>query len=163
MRRPRRASQTIALLSLCTATIAVACVKGPTEGSSGGFLGPTDTAIAGSYNLAEIGGLPLPSTTQVNAQQAIEVDSERIVIAADRTWADTSTTVIVDVVSGNTSLPTRTRVVFTAHSLPERVLEGDVYVEELASSARGIATEGETKFYLTPDQVKEMTEGCMIG
>lgn len=108
MRRPRRASQTIALLSLCTATIAVACVKGPTEGSSGGFLGPTDTAIAGSYNLAEIGGLPLPSTTQVNAQQAIEVDSERIVIAADRTWADTSTTVIVDVVSGNTSLPTRT-------------------------------------------------------
>jgi ferrochelatase len=38
-----------------------------------------------------------------------------------------------------TSLPTRTKVVFTAHSLPERVLEGDVYVDELSSSAQGIA------------------------
>ena len=29
------------------------------------------------------------------------------------------------------SMPSRTHVVFTAHSLPERVLEGDVYVDEL--------------------------------
>jgi ferrochelatase len=29
--------------------------------------------------------------------------------------------------------------VFTAHSLPERVLEGDVYEDELEASARGIA------------------------
>jgi ferrochelatase len=37
------------------------------------------------------------------------------------------------------SMPARTKVVFTAHSLPERVLEGDVYVDELTASARGIA------------------------
>jgi ferrochelatase len=39
------------------------------------------------------------------------------------------------------SLPSRTHVVFTAHSLPERVLEGDRYVDELRTSASGIATE----------------------
>ncbi|HEX2383606.1 MAG TPA: ferrochelatase [Acidimicrobiales bacterium] len=38
-----------------------------------------------------------------------------------------------------TSMPSRTHVVFTAHSLPERVLEGDVYVDELQASAEGIA------------------------
>jgi ferrochelatase len=35
---------------------------------------------------------------------------------------------------------TRTHVLFTAHSLPERVLDGDVYVNELQASASGIAT-----------------------
>jgi hypothetical protein len=107
MRRPRLASQTIALLSLCVATLAVACVKGPTEGS-GGFLDPTDTAIAGSYDLVSIAGLPLPSTTTVNASQGIEIDAERIVIGTDHTWADTSTTVIVDLVNGNNSAPAQT-------------------------------------------------------
>jgi ferrochelatase len=37
------------------------------------------------------------------------------------------------------SMPARTHIVFTAHSLPERVFEGDVYVDELLSSAEGIA------------------------
>jgi ferrochelatase len=36
-------------------------------------------------------------------------------------------------------LPTDTAVVFTAHSLPERVLEGDIYIDELAASATEIA------------------------
>ena len=107
MRRPRFASQTFAVLSLCAATIAVACVKGPTEGSVD-FLNPTDTAIAGSYDLMTIAGLPLPSTTKVNAGQAIEIDAERIVIGTDRSWTDTSTTVIVDLVNGNNSPPTQT-------------------------------------------------------
>jgi ferrochelatase len=43
------------------------------------------------------------------------------------------------IVDARRSMPARTRVVFTAHSLPERVLEGDVYVDELTASARGIA------------------------
>ena len=109
MRRPRLASQTIAVLSLCAATIAVACVKGPTDGSvTLDLLDPTDTAIAGSYDLVAINGQPLPSTTKVNASQAIEVDAERIVIGTDRSWSDTSTTVVVDLVSGNGSPPTQT-------------------------------------------------------
>lgn len=37
------------------------------------------------------------------------------------------------------SLPERTKVVFTAHSLPERVLEGDPYPDELRASAEAIA------------------------
>jgi ferrochelatase len=42
------------------------------------------------------------------------------------------------------SLPAHTHVVFTAHSLPERVFEGgDVYLDELESSARGIAAMAE--------------------
>lgn len=35
--------------------------------------------------------------------------------------------------------------------------------EDRYRPARGIATDGETKVYLTPEQVKEMTEGGMIG
>jgi ferrochelatase len=37
------------------------------------------------------------------------------------------------------SMPVDTTVVFTAHSLPERVLEGDMYIDELATSAAAIA------------------------
>jgi ferrochelatase len=38
-------------------------------------------------------------------------------------------------------LPARTTVLFTAHSLPERVLEGDIYPDELLASATAIAKE----------------------
>ena len=37
------------------------------------------------------------------------------------------------------SLPDRTKVLFTAHSLPERVLAGDPYEDELAASAAAVA------------------------
>lgn len=37
-------------------------------------------------------------------------------------------------------MPESTEVVFTAHSLPERVLEGDPYPEELLESAEAVAT-----------------------
>jgi protoporphyrin/coproporphyrin ferrochelatase len=37
------------------------------------------------------------------------------------------------------TLPERTMVLFTAHSLPERVLEGDPYADELEASAAAIA------------------------
>jgi protoporphyrin/coproporphyrin ferrochelatase len=37
------------------------------------------------------------------------------------------------------ALPERTMVLFTAHSLPERVLEGDPYADELEASAAAIA------------------------
>jgi ferrochelatase len=39
-------------------------------------------------------------------------------------------------------LPERTKVVFTAHSLPERVLAGDPYPDELWDSARAVALAG---------------------
>jgi ferrochelatase len=37
------------------------------------------------------------------------------------------------------TLPAKTKVLFTAHSLPERVLEGDPYPDELRASATAIA------------------------
>jgi protoporphyrin/coproporphyrin ferrochelatase len=40
-------------------------------------------------------------------------------------------------------LPERTTVLFTAHSLPERVLEGDPYADELEESAAAIAKRAE--------------------
>ena len=108
MQSPRLSARTLALVSLCAATavVAMSCQKAPD--TSLGPLSPTDSAIVGSYDLFAVNGLPLPSTTQVNATQAIEVDGERIVIAADNTWADTATTVVIDLVSGNNSLPTLT-------------------------------------------------------
>ena len=104
MTRPRLAQKLIAVLSLCAATAAVACMSTPSE-SGLGALNPTDTSIAGAYNLVAINGLPLPSTTQVNASQSLEVDAEQNVIGTDRSWVDTSTTVVIDLVSGNNSTP----------------------------------------------------------
>ncbi len=43
------------------------------------------------------------------------------------------------VADGLTGLPERTKVLFTAHSLPERALAGDPYPDELAASARAVA------------------------
>jgi protoporphyrin/coproporphyrin ferrochelatase len=43
--------------------------------------------------------------------------------------------------AGLSSLPPRTLVVFTAHSLPERVLEGDTYPDQLLESAAAISTD----------------------
>ena len=41
--------------------------------------------------------------------------------------------------SGLAALPAATKVLFTAHSLPERVLEGDPYPDELRASAAAVA------------------------
>ncbi|HEV7762811.1 MAG TPA: ferrochelatase [Acidimicrobiales bacterium] len=43
--------------------------------------------------------------------------------------------------TGLAGLPERTKVLFTAHSLPERVLDGDPYPDELAASATAVAAE----------------------
>ena len=43
------------------------------------------------------------------------------------------------VAEGLASLPARTKVLFTAHSLPERALAGDVYADQLHESAAAIA------------------------
>ena len=52
------------------------------------------------------------------------------------TYLDFLTTAVRDARRG---LPERTKVLFTAHSLPERVLVGDPYAEELRASAAAVA------------------------
>ncbi len=57
-------------------------------------------------------------------------------------WADLSAyrAFLADAVrEALATLPERTEVVFTAHSLPERVLAGDPYPDELATSAAAVA------------------------
>ena len=51
-------------------------------------------------------------------------------------WLAFTATAVTDALTG---LPEKTKVLFTAHSLPERVLVGDPYPAELARSAREIA------------------------
>lgn len=56
--------------------------------------------------------------------------------ADDPAWLDFSAAAVTDALA---ALPTATKVLFTAHSLPERVLVDDPYPGELAASARAIA------------------------
>lgn len=51
-------------------------------------------------------------------------------------WLDFQATAVRAALEG---MPDDTTVVFTAHSLPERVLEGDIYGDELAASSAEIA------------------------
>lgn len=51
-------------------------------------------------------------------------------------WIDFQASAVRDALS---TLPERTKVVFTAHSLPERLLAGDPYPDELRQSAEAIA------------------------
>ncbi len=51
-------------------------------------------------------------------------------------WLDAQATRVRAALAG---LPAKTKVLFTAHSLPERVLDGDPYADELRTSATAIA------------------------
>jgi ferrochelatase len=51
-------------------------------------------------------------------------------------WLDAQAARVRDALAG---LPAATKVLFTAHSLPERVLAGDPYADELRASAAAIA------------------------
>jgi ferrochelatase len=51
-------------------------------------------------------------------------------------WVDFQADAVRDALAG---MPARTTVLFTAHSLPERVLEGDRYPDQLEASAKAIA------------------------
>jgi ferrochelatase len=58
-----------------------------------------------------------------------------------------------------TDLPTHTEVVFTAHSLPERVLEGDPYPDELHASAAAAAAQLGLRPRTDDDATAESLEG----
>jgi protoporphyrin/coproporphyrin ferrochelatase len=56
--------------------------------------------------------------------------------SAEPAWLDAQATRVGDALA---ALPARTEVLFTAHSLPERVLAGDPYAARLEASATAIA------------------------
>jgi protoporphyrin/coproporphyrin ferrochelatase len=55
-------------------------------------------------------------------------------------WLDAQTERVRSALAALPVPPATTEVLFTAHSLPERVLEGDPYADQLAASARAIAS-----------------------
>jgi ferrochelatase len=60
-------------------------------------------------------------------------------------------------------LPERTEVVFTAHSLPERVLEGDPYPSELRASAEAVAAELGLRERAVPGGAADALDGADGG
>jgi ferrochelatase len=90
--------------------------------------------LAPHYSAASIGEYHERAAT---AAGAAGVDYRPIDDWSDlEPWLDFQATAVTEQLEG---LPPDTRVLFTAHSLPERVLEGDRYPERLARSASAIA------------------------
>lgn len=83
------------------------------------------------------------SVGEYQARLADAVGDAGRVVAVERwhdlpAWRSFHATAIRDALA---DLPEKTKVLLTAHSLPERSLVGDPYPTELATSARAIATE----------------------
>jgi protoporphyrin/coproporphyrin ferrochelatase len=77
-------------------------------------------------------------------RMAAAADQHGVTSAAIRSWHDLPewrTFQAVALRSQLQEMPGRTKVLFTAHSLPDRVLAGDVYVDELWESASAVAAE----------------------
>ena len=102
MRRVGIKPSALLACSLITTLGAVACLKAPTD-TSLQTLPTTETDIAGSFNLVAVNSQALPITTQVTPDTALQVQAERIVIAANNTWADTSTVNFIDLTTGDTT------------------------------------------------------------
>ncbi len=102
------------------------------EAGASGIVG---VVLAPHWSAASVG--------QYDARAAEEAARAGVPYAGVERWADLDAFVEHQAASLRRLLqrmPQRTKVVFTAHSLPERVLEGDPYPDELFASARAIAT-----------------------
>jgi ferrochelatase len=77
---------------------------------------------------------------QTRLHDAVEAQGGRAVAIPrwcdEPAWLDFTARAVLD---ARAEMPATTKVLFTAHSLPERVLVGDPYPAELATSAREIA------------------------
>lgn len=82
------------------------------------------------------------SVGEYQARAAAAADEAGLASTAIERWHDLPEyrTFLADAVrEALATLPASTEVVFTAHSLPERVLDGDPYPDELAASAASVA------------------------
>jgi hypothetical protein len=71
-------------------------------------LAPTDADVTGTFNLQTSNGQLLPVNFVLNQVQVWSLVADQIVLAADNTWAETSTFVVTDV---TTSVTTNTQSV----------------------------------------------------
>ena len=66
-------------------------------------LPPTDTNVVGTFNLISANGRALPYTAIVTSTEQWDVAADRIVLAADNTWADTTTYNVANLTTGEVS------------------------------------------------------------
>ena len=90
--------------------------------------------LAPHFSRASVGEYQARLAEAAAAGGATAVGIERW--ADDPAWIDFTARAVTDGLAG---LPVASKVLFTAHSLPERVLVDDPYAEELAASARAVA------------------------
>ncbi len=81
------------------------------------------------------------AAAEVHAMAAAGVDRWHDVPAYRGFLANAVRDALVELQAETGTPPGRVEVVFTAHSLPERVLDGDPYPDELAASAQAVAAE----------------------
>jgi protoporphyrin/coproporphyrin ferrochelatase len=82
------------------------------------------------------------SVGEYHARAGAAASSHGLAYAGIDSWHDSEAWLSAQaarVRSALAGVPAATEVLFTAHSLPERVLEGDPYADELLASARAIA------------------------
>jgi len=65
-------------------------------------LGPTDSNVAGTYNLTSSNGRPLPLVAFVTADEEWDMTSDQFIIGADGTWTETTNYVVTTLATGAT-------------------------------------------------------------
>lgn len=105
------------------------------------FIEDAVAALSGDGDIDDVVGVVLaPHYSRGSVGEYIERLGHRAVESWHdlREWRSFQARAVRSALHG---LPERTMVLFTAHSLPERVLENDIYPDELRASATAIAAE----------------------
>lgn len=101
-----------------------------------GFRHLTGVVLAPHYSAYSVG--------QYLGRMRDAAEAHDIAVSAVESWATEPAFVefvVADLRTRFASMPDRTRVLFTAHSLPQRILDsGDRYPDELRSTAEAVAT-----------------------
>jgi ferrochelatase len=107
------------------------------ELASSGFRRATGVVLAPHYSAYSVG--------QYLARLTAAAQPHDMIVAGVESWAVEPALidfVAADLRSRLASMPARTRVLFTAHSLPERILTtADPYPDELRATARAVASQ----------------------
>ena len=80
--------------------LAVVALVGCSEKSAELTLGPTDTDIVGNYALTRSNGRSLPIIARLTVEEQWDLTADRIVIAPDNTWIETTTYRVVSFTTG---------------------------------------------------------------
>jgi hypothetical protein len=88
--------RTVLLLIVSSISLAAAC-GGDNKDLT---LPPTEANVVGTFNLTSANGRLLPYTAFVTSTAQWDLAADRIVIAADNTWADTTSYNVTDFSSG---------------------------------------------------------------